>query len=76
MYRSGQWIETPDGIEQKTLEKGVYNGQKSQIYMFLPLLNILQLIKNILQKRYLSVAQVLAGEAKEKCCYQCSIVSK
>ena len=32
MYRSDQWIGTPKGIGQKTLEKELNNGQELQIY--------------------------------------------
>ncbi|ADN43910.1 hypothetical protein HMPREF0868_1573 [Mageeibacillus indolicus UPII9-5] len=47
LYRSGQWIKTPEGISQKILEKELYNGQELQIYMVLILFGIQLHVKNV-----------------------------
>lgn len=47
LYRSGQWIETPEGISQKDFRKKLYNGQELQIYMVLILFGIQLHVKNV-----------------------------
>ena len=47
LYRSGQWIETPEGISQKNFRKELYNGQELQIYMVLTLFGIQLHVKNV-----------------------------
>ena len=48
MYRAGKWIDTPEGIGQKTLEKELCNGRKLRIYMVWISFVIQLLVKNVL----------------------------
>ncbi|WP_167955976.1 helix-turn-helix domain-containing protein [Anaerosporobacter faecicola] len=66
MYRSGQWINTPDGIGQKSFRKRIVQWSKiADIYGLESLRHPTICKERTAEYRYELVARVLAGESQK-----------
>ncbi|MCT7791708.1 MAG: helix-turn-helix domain-containing protein, partial [Lactobacillus iners] len=66
LYRSGQWIETPEGISQKNFRKRIVQWSRiADIYGLDSLRHSTTCKERSAECRYQLVARVLAGESQK-----------